>query len=51
MRDFFGFVVSLIFTVYGFTYSILMIYSSVRRSHIYNINIASILSVDGWRNG
>ena len=51
MRDFFGFVVSLIFTVYGFTYSILMIYSSVRLSHIYNINIASILSVDGWRNG
>ena len=51
MRDFFGFVVSLIFTVYGFTYSILMIYSCVRLSHIYNINTASILSVDGWRNG
>ena len=50
MRDFFGFVVSLIFIVYGFTYSLLMIYSSVRLSHIYNINIASILSVDGWRN-
>lgn len=51
MRDFFGFVVSLIFTVYGFTYSLLMIYSSVGLSHIYNINTASILSVDGWRNG
>lgn len=51
MRDIFGFVVSLIFTVYGFTYSILMIYSSVRLFHIYNINTASILSVDGWRNG
>ena len=51
MRDFFGFVVSLIFIVYGFTYSILMIYSSVRLFHIYNINIASILSVDSWRNG
>ena len=51
MRDFFGFVVSLIFTVYGFTYSLLMIYSSVRLSHIYNINTASILSADGWRNG
>lgn len=51
MRDFFGLVVSLIFTVYGFTYSILMIYSSVGLSHIYNINTASILSVDGWRNG
>lgn len=51
MRDFFGFVVSLIFTVYGFTYSILMIYSSVGLFLIYNINIASILSVDGWRNG
>lgn len=51
MRDFFGFVVSLIFIVYGFTYSILMIYSSVRLSHINNINIASILSVDGLRNG
>lgn len=51
MRDFFGFVVSLIFTVYGFTFSILMIYSSVRLSHIYNINTASILPVYGWRNG
>ena len=51
MRDIFGFVVSLIFTVYGFTYSILMIYSSVRLFRIYNINTASILSVDGWRNG
>ena len=50
MRDFFGFVVSLIFIVYGFTYSILMNYSSVRLFHIYNINIASILSVDGWGN-
>ena len=51
MRDFFGFVVSLIFTVYGLTYSLLMIYSSVRLFLIYNINTASILSVDGWRNG
>ena len=51
MRDIFSFVVSLIFIVYGITYSILMIYSSVRLSHIYNINTASILSVDGWRNG
>ena len=51
MRDFFGFVVSLIFTVYGFTYPILMIYSSVGLFLIYNINTASILSVDGWRNG
>ena len=51
MRDFFGFVVSLIFTVYGFTYSLLMIYSSVGLFLIYNINTASILSVDGWGNG
>lgn len=51
MRDFFGFVVSLIFTVYGFTYSLLMIYSSVGLFLIYNINTARILSVDGWRNG
>ena len=51
MRDFFGFVVSLIFIVYGFTYSILMIYSSVRLFHINNINTASFLSADGWRNG
>ena len=51
MRDIFGFVVSLIFIVYGFTYSILMIYSSVGLFLIYNINIASILSADGWRNG
>ena len=50
MRDFFGFVVSLIFIVYGLTYSILMIYSIVGLFHIYNFNTASMLSVDGWRN-